>query len=201
MYSVGEQKPGGFSSGGKQGQRRKGAEIQKTRILTILGSPHDQNSNTRVLVDDFVEELAGMVQQGKKPPISSLQKKIFKVILDKMSDVNLFRYLADRDSKSDIAPGFLKLKMMKILLGKTGFGEADVERISRMLEFADYRGLLMNPSSRITILSSVKNSASDGLSRNGVTSLLISFQLTVLNFSFSSRATSMERTRSLFHPV
>ncbi len=28
------------------------------KILTILGSPHDRKSNTRALVEDFVEDVA-----------------------------------------------------------------------------------------------------------------------------------------------
>ena len=46
-----------------------------------------------------------------------------------------FRFLADSDSKFDVTPNFLKLKMMRRLLGRIGLGEEDVERISRMMEF------------------------------------------------------------------
>lgn len=31
---------------------------RRFKILTILGSPHDRKSNTRALVDDFVEKVA-----------------------------------------------------------------------------------------------------------------------------------------------
>jgi multimeric flavodoxin WrbA len=46
------------------------------QILTVLGSPHDRKSNTRALVDDFVEELAGAGLPLEHRVISLGRKKV-----------------------------------------------------------------------------------------------------------------------------
>ena len=46
------------------------------KILSIIGSPHDRNSNTRALIDDFVEELARQGLELEHELISLGKKEI-----------------------------------------------------------------------------------------------------------------------------
>ncbi len=50
--------------------------IKKTRILTILASPHNQNSNTRTFVDDFVDEMKSEGLDLVHQVISLREKKV-----------------------------------------------------------------------------------------------------------------------------
>ncbi len=83
----------------------------------------------------LARKIAGTIKHWKTLPVSSLQRKMFRVMREKMSGCNTFRYLADSDSKSDVVPNSLKLKMMKNILAKNDIVEEDIERISRMMEF------------------------------------------------------------------
>ncbi len=46
------------------------------KILTILGSPHDRRSNTRALVEDFVEDVAGSGLPLEHRVVSLARKKV-----------------------------------------------------------------------------------------------------------------------------
>ncbi len=83
----------------------------------------------------LARKVADSINSGKHLPVSPLQRKMFRVMKEKMGGCNTFRYLADIDSKSDVAPSWLKLKMMEKILRKISLGEEDIERISRMMEF------------------------------------------------------------------
>ncbi len=50
--------------------------IKKTRILTILASPQNKNSNTRALVNDFVEEMKSEGLDLEHQVISLREKKV-----------------------------------------------------------------------------------------------------------------------------
>jgi multimeric flavodoxin WrbA len=49
---------------------------KKTRILTISGSPHIANSNTKIMVEDFVEEIERCGLELEHRIISLGQKKV-----------------------------------------------------------------------------------------------------------------------------
>jgi multimeric flavodoxin WrbA len=46
------------------------------KIVSIIGSPHERNSNTRALVDDFIEELSRQGLELEHELISLGKKEI-----------------------------------------------------------------------------------------------------------------------------
>lgn len=83
----------------------------------------------------LAQTVADTIKQDRTLPVSPLQKRMFRVMQQKMGGCNTLRYLAGSDSKSDVAPSWLKLKIMEKILRKISLGEEDIERISRMMEF------------------------------------------------------------------
>ena len=83
----------------------------------------------------LAQKVAETMKQCKTLPVSSIQRKMFSVMKDKMSGCNTFRYLADSDSKSDVVPSRIKLRVMRKILKKMNLGDKDIDRISLMMAF------------------------------------------------------------------
>jgi len=78
---------------------------------------------------------AEIITNNKRLPVSSMQKKMFKVMHRKMSGANTFRYLADAPDKSDTPPPAFKVKLMKKILAKSTITEDEINIISTLMQF------------------------------------------------------------------
>ena len=76
-----------------------------------------------------------IIKSNKKLPINSKQKEMFRVMKSKMSGQNTFRYIADRDDKSNFAPPALKLNIIKKILRKVNITDEDIQKVSKMMSF------------------------------------------------------------------
>ncbi len=94
--------------------------------------------NARKKNRKLAKKVAETIRGGKSLPASHMQRKMFRVMKEKMGGCNTFRYMADCDSKSDAAPSGLKLKIMARILRKMSLSDKDIDRISQMMEF-EYR--------------------------------------------------------------
>lgn len=68
-------------------------------------------------------------------PVSSLQKKMFKIMSRKMQGTNMFRYLVNSEDRSSVAPPKFLLKLVNKKLNKNNVSQDDINTIANMMEF------------------------------------------------------------------
>lgn len=83
----------------------------------------------------LARKVAHVIGKGKRLPVSTTQKRIFKVMKGKFHGANSFRYLADTDDKSDTIPSAFNLFVMKRLISRIGLNSEDIGKIARMMSF------------------------------------------------------------------
>lgn len=83
----------------------------------------------------LANRIADTIATNKRMPITSIQKKMFGVMFKKMNGSNTFRYLANNEDKSDVAPHPLKLKLMIKIIKRMNITDGQIDRLSKMMSF------------------------------------------------------------------
>ena len=83
----------------------------------------------------LANKVANIIKHNKKIGISTLQKKMFKVMKRKMSGVNMFRHMADSEDKADVKPPALLFWFFKKIIKMKNIKEEDIIKISKIMSF------------------------------------------------------------------
>jgi multimeric flavodoxin WrbA len=89
----------------------------------------------RIRYKKLANKIADTIINDKKMAVTTLQKRMYKVMSNKMKGSNIFRHLAGSEDKSNVVPPPAKLKMIKKVLKKANMDNAEINRIAKMMAF------------------------------------------------------------------
>lgn len=80
-------------------------------------------------------KIVDTINEGKRPAVLPVQKKMFSVMFRKMSGTNIFKHIADTPDKSSVLPSPSKLKFLQKIFKRVGFTEKHILKIASMMAF------------------------------------------------------------------
>ena len=94
-----------------------------------------RRESVREKYKDLARHVAETIVSGKPMPVSSWQRKMFKVMKRKMTGVHVIDYIQNGESDERPDPPRMMLRMVRGLMTKRGVTEDQVARLARLMSF------------------------------------------------------------------